>query len=62
MSAIDWSDVFSAPDTQTAFSIFYNKLVKIHALCFALDTMSKRYNRRKPWLSHIRRDSINKEK
>ena len=61
MSAVDWSDVCSAPDTQAAFSIFYSKFVKIHALCFPLETMSKRYNRRKPWLSQIHRDSI-KEK
>ena len=58
MSAVDWSDVFSAPDTQTAFSIFYSKLVKIHVLCFPLVTMSKRYDIRKPWLSQILRDTI----
>ena len=30
MSTVDWGDVFSASDTQTAFTVFYRKLIKIH--------------------------------
>ena len=40
---------------------FYRKLIKIHALCFPLETISKRYNTRKPWLSQVLRDSIKKK-
>ena len=58
MFAIDWGDVFSASDTQTAFTVFYRKLIKIHALCFPQETISKRYNTRKPWLSPTLRDAI----
>ena len=62
MSTIDWGDVFSASDTQTASTVFYRKLIKIHALCFPLETIFKRYNTRKPWLSPTLRDAIKKEK
>ena len=62
MSDVDWSDIFLASDTQAAFTIFYRKLIKIHALCFPLETISKRYNTRKPWLSQVLRDSIKKKK
>ena len=61
MSTVDWGDVFSASDTQTAFTVFYRKLVKIHAFCFPLETISKQYNTRKPWLSPILRDAIKKK-
>ena len=37
---------------------FYRKLIKMHALCFPLETISKRYNTRKPWPSPILRDAI----
>ena len=39
----------------------YRKLIKIHALCFPLETISKRFNARKPWLSQVLRDSIKKK-
>ena len=61
MSDVDWSDIFLASDTQAAFTIFYRKLIKIHALCFPLETISKRYDARKPWLSQVLRDSIKKK-
>ena len=61
MSDVDWSDIFLASDTQAAFTIFHRKLIKIHALCFPLETISKRYNARKPWLSQVLRDSIKKK-
>ena len=61
MSTVDWGDVFSASDTQTTFTVFYRKLVKIHAFCFPLETISKQYNTRKPWLSPILRDAIKKK-
>ena len=61
MSDVDWSDIFLASDTQAAFTIFYRKLIQIHALCFPLETISKRYNTIKPWLSQVLRDSIEKK-
>ena len=41
--------------------LFYRKSIKILALCFPLETISKRYNTRKPWLSPILRDAIKKK-
>ena len=61
MSDVDWSDIFLASDTQAAFTIFYRKLIKIHALCVPLETISKRYNTKKTWLSQVLGDSIKKK-
>ena len=61
MSAVDWSDIFAAVDTQSAFSVFHNKLIKIHDMCFPIESISKKYNTRKPWLSQSLRDSIKKK-
>ena len=62
MSAVDWGDIFAAVDTQSAFSVFHNKLIKIHDMCFSIESIAKKYNTRKPWLSQSLRDSIEKKK
>ena len=46
---------------QLLLFFFYRKLIKIHALCFPLETISKRYNTRKPWLSPTLCDAIKRK-
>ena len=63
LSNIDWEDVLRSDSTQGAFSLFHNKLRKLHDNCFPLQHISKKYNTRKPWLSDSLRDAIkNKNK
>ena len=61
MSAVDWSDIFATVDTQSAHSVFHNKLIKFHDMCFPIESVSKKYNTRKPWLSQGLQDSIKKK-
>ena len=48
-------------NTQEAFRLFHNKLKEIHDKCFPLQTISKTYNTRKPWLTDSLRDAIKKK-
>ena len=61
LSNIDWEDVLQSDSTQGAFSLFHNKLRKLHDNCFPLQHISKKYNSRKPWLSDSLRDAIKKK-
>ena len=61
LSNIDWKDVLESDSTQEAFSLFHNKLRKLHDTCFPVQHISKKYNTRKPWLSDTLRDAIKKK-
>ena len=61
LSNIDWEDVLQSDSAQGAFSLFHNKLRKLHDNCFPLQHISKKYNTRKPWLSDSLRDAIKKK-
>ena len=57
----EWANIFTAMNTLEAFRLFHNKLKEIHDKCFPLQTISKTYNTRKPWLTDSLRDAIKKK-
>ena len=63
LSNIDWEDVLRSDTTQGAFSLFHNKLRKLHDSCFPLQPISKKHItlRRKPGLSDTLCDAIKKK-
>ena len=57
----EWANIFTAMNTQEAFRLFHNKVKEIHDKCFPVQTISKTYNTRKPWLTDSLRDAIKKK-
>ena len=61
MALIDWVEVYSPADSQSAFTLFHGKLREVHDSCFPVRTTSKIYYTRKPWLTECLRDAIKKK-
>ena len=61
ISLIDWTEVYSAADTQSAFTLFHGKLREVHDSCFPVRMTNKIYYTRKPWLTECLRDAIKKK-
>ena len=51
ISYLDWSDIYSSSDTQSAFSAFHRKLIKLYDLYIPKQKVQMKYNTRRPWLS-----------
>ena len=61
MSGLDWEDIYSAANTQCAFSLFHSKLIDAHHRCFPEKSFTRTYHIRKPWLTSCLRDAIRKK-
>ena len=61
LQQVNWLDVFSVTDTQTAFSTFHGKYIELYNRHFPKIRAKLRYNNRKPWLSEGIRISIKKK-
>ena len=61
ISLIDWDGVYSAADTQSAFSILHGQLREVHDSCFPIRTATEIYYIRKPWLTECFRNAIKKK-
>ena len=61
LQQVNWLDVFSVTDTQTAFSTFHGKYLELYNRHFPKIRAKLRYNNRKPWLSEGIRISIKKK-
>ena len=48
ISLIDWAEVYSTADTQSAFTLFHGKLREVHDSCFAVRMTNKIYYTRTP--------------
>ena len=61
ISNLDWSDIYSSSDTQSAFSAFHGKLIKLYDLYIPKQKVQIKYNTRKPWLSDGLKNAIRKK-
>ena len=61
MSGLDWEDIYSAANTQCAFSLFHSKLIDAHHRCFPEKSFTRTFHIRKPWLTSYLRDAIRKK-
>ena len=61
MSGLDWEDIYSAANTQCAFSLFHSKLIDAHHRCFPEKSFTRTYHIRKPWLTSCLMDAIRKK-
>ena len=61
MSAVNWDHVFSASDTQSAFSGFHDTLIKFHNNCFPSRVITKKYHMRNHGLTSGLCDAIKKK-
>ena len=61
MSGLDWEDIYSAANTQCAFSLFHSKLIDAHHRCFPEKSFTRTYHIRKPWLTSCLRDAVRKK-
>ena len=61
MSGLDWEDIYSAANTQCAFSLFHSNLIDAHHRCFPEKSFTRTYHIRKPWLTSCLRDAIRKK-
>ena len=58
ISNLDWSDIYSSSDTQSAFSAFHEKLIKLYDMYIPKQKVQIKYNTRKPWLSDGLKNAI----
>ena len=61
ISEVNWHAVFSSPDVQSAYTIFFEKLCTIFNESFPKKTLRTKYNNRKPWLTKILQEAIKKK-
>ena len=58
LSEIDWSEMYVLSDTQSAFSLFYSRFIKLFDKHFPGKKIKLQYNTRKPWLTPALKQSI----
>ena len=58
LGEIDFGEIYTAGNTQSAFTIFYGHLTNMFNKHFPLRKHTIRYNNRKPWLTDALRNSI----
>ena len=58
MTQVDWSEIYTAAGTQSAFDHFHKVLLMLLDKYFPKVKIKKKYNKRKPWLSEALRNSI----
>ena len=58
LSEIDWSEMYVLSDTQSAFSLFFSRFIKLFDKHFPRKKIKLQYNTRKPWLTPALKQSI----
>ena len=58
IQAIDWSNIYNKPDTQSAFTCFHETICKLYDKHFPKRRIKINYSHRKPWLTDGLRQAI----
>ena len=58
VNEIDWSEIYEASATNNAFDLLHDKLGELLNKYFPKVRIKRKYNDRKPWISHCLRLSI----
>ena len=58
VSVLDWSEIYTKSDTQTAFTLFHTKIMALFNKHFPKRKQKIKYNNRKPWLTSALKESI----
>ena len=61
LALMNWQDVYSTGNTQCAFSLFHKEVIDLHDKYFPEKSFTKRYYKRKPWLTTCLRKAIKKK-
>ena len=62
IQAIDWSNIYNKPDTQSAFTCFHETICKFYDKHFPKRRIKINYSQRKPWLTDGLRQAIKTKK